>query len=87
MQRWVYIHELKYQIHLITNDLWDDICKHFQKMQNQSMERFLNQENTFLHEEMIYDPIVYFDIRFVNLFKLLLEMQLMVITTVISRLM
>lgn len=56
-------------------------------MQNQSMERFLNQENTFLHEEMIYDPIVYFDIRFVNLFKLLLEMQLMVITTVISRLM
>lgn len=48
--------------------------------------RLLNQKDTFLHEEMIDEPIFHFDIRFVNLFKLLLEMQLWVITTVTPRL-
>lgn len=46
------------------------------------MERLLNQENTFLHEGMIDEQIINFDIRFVYLFKLFLEIQLKVITTV-----
>lgn len=50
------------------------------------MERLLNQENTFLHEGMIDKQIINFDIRFVNLFKLFLEIQLKVITTVRNRL-
>lgn len=58
----------------------------FKKCKIEVWSVYLIKKTLFLHEEMIDEQIINFDIRFVNLFKLFLEIQLKVITTVRTRL-